>query len=209
MSIIQDLNWRYATKEFDPTKKVSKEDVETLLDALILSASSFGLQPWKFILIENPKIKADLLPFTWNQRQVVDASHVIVLARPLVIESKDVDKYIKHTAKIRKQNIVELEGLKAVMAGFIKNMPNDLKAQWMVKQLYIALGNLLTVAAHLKIDTCPMEGFQPAEYDRVLNLKEKNLSSVLVCPIGYRSETDKYSRLPKIRYSKDELVLRY
>ncbi len=207
MSITKDLNWRYATKEFDSSKKVSAENLETILDALVLSASSFGLQPWKFVVVQNPELKEKLLPYSWNQRQVVDASHVIVFARPVEFNQNDVDRYIKSTAEIRNQTEESLKGYSDMMKGFLAKMPKEDLNHWMKNQIFLALGNLLTVVATLKIDACPMEGFSPADYDKVLELDKHGLASVVVCPIGYRSESDKYASLKKVRYSKDQLVL--
>lgn len=208
MSITKDLNWRYATKEFDSSKKVSAENLETILDALVLSASSFGLQPWKFVVVQNPELKEKLLPYSWNQRQVVDASHVIVFARPVEFNQNDVDRYIKSTAEIRNQTEESLKGYSDMMKGFLAKMPKEDLNHWMKNQIFLALGNLLTVVATLKIDACPMEGFSPADYDKVLELDKHGLASVVVCPIGYRSESDKYASLKKVRYSKDQLVLK-
>jgi len=209
MSIIDDLKWRYATKEFDSNKKVSNEDLDIILESLILSASSFGLQPWKFIIVEHQEIKNQFLKHSWNQKQVVEASHVIVFARPVSFNQSHIESFIQSTMSIRNQDAASLEGYKKMMSGFVSNMSEPELNSWMVKQVYLALGNLLTVTANLRIDSCPMEGFSAPEYDKILKLEEKGLTSVVVCPIGYRSLSDKHGKLPKVRYSKDELILRY
>lgn len=208
MSIIEDLKWRYATKEFDASKKISPANFDILLEALTLSASSFGLQPWKFIVVENTALREKLLPHSWNQKQVIDASHLIVFTKPNKFDAADITKYIKATAETRKQNETDLEGYKGMMNGFIAKMSEAELDVWKIKQIYIALGNLLTVAANLKIDACPMEGFTPSEYDNILGLEKLGLSSVVVCPVGYRSSEDKYSTLEKIRYAKEDLIVR-
>lgn len=208
MKIIEDLNWRYAVKEFDNTKKVSKEDLETVLEALRLSASSFGLQPWKFVVVEKQELKDQLLEHSWNQKQVVDASHVLVLCRPLNFSAENVESFIQSTANTRGQDLASLEGYKNMMTGFIGRMSEEKLQEWMKNQIYIALGNVLTVCAQMRIDSCPMEGFIAPKYDKVLGLAEHGLTSVLVCPIGYRASNDKYAELAKVRFSKEEMVIR-
>jgi len=208
MSIIEDLNWRYATKEFDPSKRVSPKDLETLLDALVLSPSSFGLQPWKFVVVENQELKEQLLANSWNQKQVIQASHVLVLCRPLTFGAEDVINFVRSTAEIRAQEAETLSGYQKVMTDFLGRMNDAQIAEWMKNQIYIALGNLMTVAATMRIDACPMEGFVSTEYDKVLGLTEKGLASVVVCPVGYRAASDKYGDLSKVRYEKENLVIR-
>lgn len=208
MNILEDLNWRYATKEFDAARPVSPEDLETLLDALILSPSSFGLQPWKFVVVENQELKDQLLPHSWHQKQVVQAGHVIVLCRPKTFGADDVAHFIKSTATARSQDPETLSGYQEMMSGFLARMNEDQVADWMKNQIYIALGNLMTVAATMRIDACPMEGFIAQEYDKVLGLSEKGLTSVVVCPVGYRAASDKYGELAKVRYAKEDLVVR-
>lgn len=207
MSIIDDLKWRYAAKKFDKDKKVSAHDMQILLESLTLTASSFGLQPWKFVVVENQVLKDQLVPVSYNQEQVGQASHVIVLARPLEFGMEQVEAFLSDTAKKRGQELSELDGYKNVLSGFLANFDEASLTTWMDKQLYIALGNLLTTAAHLRIDSCPMEGFIKSEYDRILGLKDLGLTSVLVCPVGYRDGDDKYAGLKKIRYDVKELVV--
>jgi nitroreductase len=208
MDIIESYNWRYATKEFDPTKKLTEQQLECILESLRLSASSFGLQPWKFLSIENQAIKDELVAHSWKQRQVADASHVIVLCRKKKFGSEDVQEYINSVAKSRGVENPELDGYKSMMDGFISRKSEEALAVWMNNQIYIALGHLLSTCAFMKIDSCPMEGFIAKEYDRVLKLDEKNLSSVLVCPVGFRSENDKYAQLKKVRFPKEEVIIK-
>jgi nitroreductase len=204
--IIEDLNWRYACKEFDTTKKITDEDFDILLESLRLTPSSFGLQPWKFVIVENPKLREELVTASWNQRQVVEASHLIVLCAPTVLDEKFVTDYIAHTATTRGQEVSELDGYKKMLM-MIPNKTPEAQMTWSKNQIYIAIGNLMTVCASMRIDSCPMEGFQPAKYDEILGLTEMGLTSALVLPVGYRSENDKYSGLSKVRYSKEELVI--
>ena len=206
--LISALNWRYATKQFDTNKKISTEQLDTLLESLRLSASSFGLQPWKFVIVENPALRETLVGHSWGQRQIADASHLIVLCRQTVIDSAYVEKYVQSVADTRHAPTEALEGYKNMMVGFIEgaNQSGSIDA-WMKNQVYIALGNLLTSAALIGVDACPIEGFDPKKYDEVLGLKALGLASCVVCPIGYRSADDAYASLAKVRLSKTEAVV--
>lgn len=206
MNIIESLNWRYATKEFDSSKQVSKEDLETITESLRLTASSFGLQPWKFLIISNQEVKNSLLEHSWGQKQVTDCSHHIVFCHPSKFDDKDVDAFIADTAETRGQSLEDLKGYEQVMKGFLSHLDEDKKRIWMKDQVYIALGNLLTTCALMKIDACPMEGIVQAKYDEVLGLKEKGLMAAVACPIGYRKDSDKYASAPKIRFPKSEVI---
>ncbi|MCB9063056.1 MAG: NAD(P)H-dependent oxidoreductase [Halobacteriovoraceae bacterium] len=204
--IIEKLNWRYATKVFDPSKKLTDTQLNTVLDSLRLSASSFGLQPWKFLVITNEEIRSKLRPASWNQSQITDASHLIVLCHPLDLSDEDVDRFVHSTAMLRNQDEQELKGYSDMMKNFLKGMSPERKNAWMKNQVYLALGNLLTVCAINDIDACPVEGFSPEKYDEILGLDKKGLKSVVVCPIGFRSNSDKYATAPKVRYSLEEVV---
>ncbi len=204
--IVKELNWRYATKEFDPTKKVSPEDINTLLESLRLSPSSFGLQPWKFVVVENKEIKEELVAHSYNQQQVAQCSHLLVLCTPTDATEEHIDNFMDDMAKtqnVSKESLAQYEGY---MKGFLTSKSLEEKITWMDKQLYIAFGVLLTAAARLHIDTCPIEGFSAPDYDKKLNLTEQGLRSVAVCPIGYRADSDKYSAMPKVRYSQEQVV---
>lgn len=206
--VIKALNWRYATKQFDPEKKISDGDLNTLMESLRLSPSSFGLQPWKFVLVEDKDIREQLLAKSWNQRQVVDASHLFVLCRQEKFGHEDVDRFIKDTAEKRNQEISDLEGYSNVIKGFLKGQDEKAHINWMNLQVYIALGFLMETAALMGIDACPMEGFSKNDYDEILKLPSMNLRSTVVCPVGYRSDEDKYSSMPKIRYSQDDMFIK-
>jgi len=203
--VLQQLNWRYATKKFDPTQKIPPEIWKTLEDSLVLAPSSFGLQPWKFIVVSNPEIRQQLVQHSWGQTQVVDASHLVVLAIQNEISAADVDRYIQHTSVVRQVGVDTLQGYANIIKGFLSNPPIPLH-EWAARQVYIALGQFLTVAAILGIDTCPMEGFNPAAYNEVLGLTEKGYSAVVLCPAGYRAADDKYAALPKVRYPNQDVV---
>ncbi|APB33846.1 nitroreductase [Gloeomargarita lithophora Alchichica-D10] len=205
----QQLNWRYATKKFDPTRKISPEIWAILEESLRLAPSSFGLQPWQFIVVNNPAIRNQLVEHSWGQKQVVNASHLLVLALQKHISPQDVDRYLARTAAVQGTPIENLQGFGNVIKGFLTQPPYPLNLEeWAARQVYIALGQLMTVAAFLGIDTCPMEGFIPAKYDEILGLHETPYRSVVVCPVGYRSEDDKNAQRPKVRYAKSD-VFRY
>lgn len=204
--IVEKLKWRYATKAFDPSKKVSESDLQEILETLVLTPSSFGLQPWHFLVIESQEKKDALLEHSWNQRQVVDASHHIVFAVPATFGAPDVEKFVAAIAQTRGQDVSELEGYKSMMLGFFSRMSPEQVDTWAKNQVYIALGNLMTVLAVKGIDGCPMEGIVQSEYDKVLGLHEKGLKTVVACPIGYRSTEDKYAAAAKVRYPQSELV---
>lgn len=206
MDIIKKLNWRYACKKFDTTKKVSDSDIQTIAESLRLTASSFGLQLWNFKIVENQDILNKLVEHSWGQKQIAEASHLVVFCRPKHIDESVVDDFVKDIAETRKQDIDSLEGYANMMKGFIKNKDDAARAAWMKNQLYIALGNLLTVAATLDIDSCPMEGIIPSKYDEVLGLAEQNLTTVVACPLGYRSSDDKYAESAKVRYPLEKVV---
>lgn len=204
--IINDLNWRYATKEFDTTKKVSAEDLNVLVESLRLSPSSFGLQAWEFVVVENNELKDKLVPFSYNQAQVGQASHVFVLCVPTSVNNKLINDFFEDIVTTRGVTRESLEEYEGYLRHHVGNMNDDEEFNWMKGQLYIALGFLLAAAARLRIDSCPIEGFSPTDYDKLLGLKEKGLRSVLVVPVGYRATTDKYIDIPKVRFSQDKIV---
>ena len=207
MEIIKQLEWRYATKKFDADKKVSAQDLQTVLQSLRLAASSYGLQPWKFVLVNNAEVRNRLLEHSMNQNQVVDASHLIVLCRKTKLTEADVDSYVEDTANTRGVELSSLEAYSGMMKESIKSKDESAMQIWMEKQIYIALGTVLTTCAAIGIDSCPMEGFDRANYNRILGLTEKGLTSVVLCPIGYRSADDKYGDAKKVRFSLDQLIV--
>jgi nitroreductase len=202
--LLQQLQWRYATKQFEPGKSIPSDVWQTLESALVLAPSSFGLQPWKFFVVTNPDLRQQLVEHSWGQRQVVDASHLVVLAIKNDLQPADVDHYVERMADVRQVPVDSLEGLSKTVKGFMERS-TDLKA-WSARQVYIALGQFMTSAALLGIDTCPMEGFDAAKYNEVLGLTELGYSAVVLCPAGYRAAADKYATLPKVRFPKAEVV---
>ncbi len=205
-SLLASLNWRYATKEFDPTRKISGETWEALADSLVLTPSSFGLQPWQFFLVESESLRAELLPNSWNQKQVVDCSHFLVLASKISMEEEDIDRFLSRTIEVRGGDIESLTGYRDIMVGFTANMDDAARLNWAKLQTYIALGQLMTSAALLGVDACPMEGIDADEYDRILGLREKGYTTSVACALGYRAESDKYASAPKVRFEKDEVL---
>lgn len=205
--LLEKLHWRYAVKKFDPQKKISKSDWETLEDALVLSPSSYGLQPWKFIVVTDQGLREKLKSVSFNQDQVISASHLVVFCAKKAITKEDVNHFIQRTADIQGKSIDALQGYADVMIGDLVNGPRSkIVDAWASRQLYIALGVLLTSAASLGIDACPMEGFNNAEYDKILGLTEKGFTSYALCTLGYRSSEDKYATVPKVRFPKEEVV---
>ena len=203
----ENAKWRYATKKFDTTKKVSAEDLATLKEAIRLSASSFGLQLYKVIIVENPELRAKLLTASWGQTQIVDASHLLIFANQTTVENADVDHYLNNVATTRNLPIDALAGYGDFMKGSVGNMPEEVKPIWTAKQTYIALSNLLNAAAELKIDVTPMEGFVPAQYNEILGLDKLGLNAAIVATVGYRHEEDATQHYAKVRKSNEELFL--
>lgn len=204
-TFIENQNWRYATKKFDSSKRISQSDLETLKEAIRLSASSYGLQPYKVLIIENKEIREQLKPFSWNQSQITEASHLFVFANYVDVESIHIDDYIKNIATTRNLNVEDLKPFSDLMKTNLINLPQELKNTWTSKQTYLAMGNLLNAAAELKIDATPMEGFDPAKYNEILGLEKLGLNASLVVPVGYRHEEDYAQHLIKVRKSKEDL----
>jgi nitroreductase len=171
--IIDDLNWRYATKTFDSSKNISEADLEKILEAFRLSASSFGLQPWKLFVVKDSDKKQALLEHSWFQKQVVDAPLHLVFARNNIDNETLVQEFINDISITRNVAIDSLEEYKQMMLGFLSRMSVEEKNIWANKQIYIALGNIMTVLAEMKIDSCAMEGIVPSKYDEILGLTEK------------------------------------
>jgi nitroreductase len=205
--LLEQLNWRYATKQFDPKRKISEADWATLEEALRLSPSSGGLQPWKFIIVTDPAMRAKLLPASYGQRQISEASHLVVFAAKNNLDVADVDAHVRHLAAGQGVSIEALAPFRNVLVGGIVQAMNETaRNAWARNQTYIALGNLLTSAAMLGIDACPMEGFDRAQYDEILGLKAKGYASAVIATLGYRSTEDKYASSPKVRFPKEQLI---
>lgn len=204
-TILEHRTWRYATKKFDSAKKISDESLATLLEATRLSASSYGLQPYHVFVITDADIREQLKPVSWNQSQVTDASHLIVFAHQTDFGGELVDDYLANVSETRNIPGETLKGYGDFAKSKLVDLPRNTKEDWAAKQVYLALGNLMQAAAELKIDTCPMEGFEAEAYNTILNLNEKKLCASVVVPVGYRSDEDQTQHLAKVRKSAKEL----
>ncbi|VXB89150.1 NAD(P)H-dependent oxidoreductase [Flavobacterium sp. 9AF] len=206
-TFIENQKWRYATKKFDATKKISETDLKTLKEAIQLSTSSYGLQPYKVFIIENPELREKLKPASWGQSQIVDASHLLVFANYLDVTEKHIDEYMANMAQTRGLSIDDLKPYSDFMKSKLISLPAETKQIWTAKQTYLALGNLLNAAAELKIDVTPMEGFEPEKYNEILNLNTLGLNASLVATIGYRHEEDMTQHYAKVRKTTEELFI--
>jgi nitroreductase len=206
--LLDALRWRYATKAFDANRKIPADTWSALEDSLVLSPSSFGLQPYRFLVITDRATRERLLPHAWGQRQVVDASHFIVFAARTSVTESEIDTFIAHIARTRGVTPESLASYRGMMTGMLLSDGfKPLVPHWTARQAYIALGNLLTSAALLGVDACPMEGFVPAEFDQVLGLPSQGLAAVVCCALGYRHADDKYALAPKVRLPKSDLLM--
>lgn len=207
MNIIESLEWRYAAKKFDDKKILTNEQIHTLKTAFNLTATSYGLQPVKMVVLKNKKIQQQLVAHSWNQQQVAQASHVLIICTQDNINEEDIEKYFELVKYTRNTPDEILNPFKDYLKTDISNKSENQLALWMKNQAYIALGNLLTVAAIEKIDSCPMEGFNPEKYDEILELKKYNLKSALVLPVGFRAEDDYMKDLKKVRKNITDVVI--
>jgi nitroreductase len=206
-SLISALNWRYATKVFDPSRKVSDADLEVLKQSLVLTPSSFGLQPYRFLLVTDPALRAKLREASWGQSQITDCSHLVVFLARREMTEATVDHYIERIAQVRNDQAANLAGYRGMMVGTLVTGPKAATVpEWAARQCYIALGQFMASAAMLGLDTCPMEGLDPAKYDEILGLNGTPFHTVVACPVGYRAEGDKYASLAKVRFPVEELV---
>lgn len=209
MDILSKLNTRYATKVFDPTKKVSEADMDKLLEAIRLSASSYGLQPYKILVIEDSAIRAELRKAAWNQSQITDASALLVFAVKYETNAATIDEFVDLMSQTRNVPKDALSGYGDVMKGSIQRQSQEQIETWVSKQAYIALGFGLVSAAVLDIDACPMEGFSPADFDRILDINKLGLKFKVIMAVGYRSDEDKYQHLAKVRQKKEDLFIKF
>ncbi len=205
--LLDALNWRYATKTFDATKLIPEGTWKTLEESLALSPSSFGLQPYRFLVVKDAAIRKQLQPHSWNQTQVVDASHYVVMTARTAFTEAEVDRFLDRVVEVRGIPRESLEGYRGMMYGSLLSPGAEARIpHWAALQSYIALGNLMTSASLLGVDTCAIEGFVPAEYDTILGLKEQGYASVVCCALGYRSAEDKYATAAKVRFPSTDLI---
>ncbi len=202
--LIEDLNWRYATKKFDTSKKLDQETLDTLKEAVRLTASSFGLQPYEVFVINNQELKNELRTVSFDQPQVSDCDYLFVFAINTNIDDEYLDQFINNIAKTREVTTSDLEGMRQAISGSILQFSQQEKLDWAKRQAYIGLGNLLSSAAQLKVDVSPMEGFENEKYNDILNLKSKHLASTVIAGVGYRSTDDDNANAKKVRKSNEE-----
>ena len=205
-TVVRQLEWRYATKKFDPARKIPAADWDALERALVLTPSSFGMQPWKFIVVQDPALRERLVPASWGQKQVVQASHVVVFAIRKGVGTAALDTFIERIASVRGVTAESMAGYRNAIAGFLARPKPEFDVDaWAALQVYIALGNFMTSAAMMGIDTCPMEGIEPAQYDELLGLPARGLATTVVCVAGYRAADDKYAAAKKVRFERAEV----
>lgn len=209
MNIIEKFKWRYAVKKFDTRRKLTDEQLKFLLESLNLAPTSYGLQPFKVLVIEDKNIREQLKAQAWGQNQVTDASHLVIFAAQTHLTGKDVDAFIANISKTRNIPVEALAEYEGMMKNTIQSRNPEQLTQWAARQAYIALGFLLSAAASANIDACPMEGFSNDAFDELLGLKAKGLTAVVMAPVGYRSEDDGYQNLAKVRKPLDEIVIKY
>jgi nitroreductase len=205
--VLDALNWRYATKQFDTTRKIPSETWDALVQTMVLAPSSFGVQPWRFIVVNDPETRKKLADASWGQTQPVDASHYVVFTILKNVDEAYIDSYIADAAETRGIPAESLNSFKKIVNGFVGQLlEKGALDAWTARQTYIALGQFMTSAAMLRIDTCPMEGIDPAKYDEILGLTGTDYATVCGCAAGYRSAEDKYAATPKVRFPTDMVV---
>lgn len=205
-SLLTALRWRYATKKFDASRKIPAETWDAIEKSMVLTPSSFGLQPWKFMVIEDLGLRTLLMEESWKQPQVTDASHFIVLTARTELDNTDIDEWISRMSEVQGSAPEALAPLKGMIQGFAQGMSQEARREWNIRQIYIALGQLMASAAVLGIDTCPMEGISPQGYDQILELEGSGYATVVACALGYRAEDDKYAKIPKARFDQSKVI---
>lgn len=205
MELLKALQWRYATKKFDSSKSVSTGELEKLKSAIQLSASSYGLQLYKVLVIENPEIKEQLRAVSWDQSQITDASHLFVFCNYTKVSPEAIKSFIRQTAETRNVDVDQLSRYGDFILEKLNEKTAEEMSSWLKSQTYLALGNLLNACAELKIDACPMEGFQPEAYNKILGLNKKGLNAVVIAPVGYRHEKDETIGQVKVRKPMEKL----
>lgn len=208
-AVLRALTWRYAVKRFDPTKKIPAESWRALEDSMVLAPSSYGLQPWAFVVVEDHALREKLVAASWHQRQVVDASHFVTFAIKKDLTTEDVDRHLSRIVEVRGVPPASLDGYRRGILKFLAQSGSPARIEdWCARQLYLALGQFMTSAAVMGIDTCPMEGIDPPKYDEILGLPARGLATVVACAVGYRAPDDKYATAPKVRFPRDAVLLR-
>jgi nitroreductase len=204
--LLASLRWRYATKQFDPSRKIAAATWEAVEESLVLTPSSFGLQPWRFLVVQDPGVRALLSPESWKQPQVTEASHYVVLTARTDLDASDIDAWMARMSEVQGSHVETTAPLRGMIQGFAQAMSHEARHAWNVRQTYIALGQLMASAALLGIDACPMEGISTAGYDHVLGLEGSGYATVVACALGYRSADDKYATTPKARFDRSQVI---
>lgn len=205
--LLERLNWRYATKQFDPKRKIPAETWTALEQALVLTPSSFGLQPWRFVVVTDQNVKEQLVSHSWNQTQPAECSHFVVFAVKTDMAKDYIDRYLARMAEVRNVEVSSLGAFADLLKSKLSPPPEGFVVkQWAALQTYIALGNFMTSAALLGVDTCPMEGIDPAKYDEVLKLEGTGFTTVVACAAGYRGDGDRHAALPKVRFEAADVI---
>jgi len=204
--LAQAFAWRYATKKFD-TRKLPDATWAALRESLVLTPSSYGLQPWKFLVVESPALRAKLRPVSWDQTQVTDASHLVVFARRTEMTEADVNRHVARILSVRNLPADKLEPYRQMMlGGVVKGKDAAGQREWAARQCYIALGQLMACAALMQVDTCALEGIDPAKYDEILGLKGSGYETVVACAVGYRAADDAYAQAGKVRFPAEDVI---
>ena len=202
--LLDALNWRYATKAFDASKIIPADTWSALEESLVLTPSSFGLQPWKFLVIQDKALRESLVPHAWGQRQIADCSHLVVMTVKKSLSVADIDAFLARIVEVCGGTADALLGYRKMMLG--SHEQGFMSTDWAKKQAYIALGQFMAACALLKIDTCPMEGFVGPKFDEILGLEAQGLTTAVLCPAGYRSVDDKYAVIPKVRFAAKDVI---
>ena len=205
--LLEGLNWRYATKQYDTTKKISAEDLETLKEATRLSVSSYGLQPYKVLIIDTPELREQLKAVAWNQPALTDSSQLFVFAIEKNVGEKQIDAYMQNISETRGIPTENLQGFKGMIHAAVDGLDENAKDNWAKKQAYIALSTLINTAALLKIDATPMEGFDAQQFDKILGLEALGLATAVIASVGYRHEEDASQHYKKVRKSNEDLFI--
>ncbi|MCW5765376.1 MAG: NAD(P)H-dependent oxidoreductase [Phycisphaeraceae bacterium] len=205
-AVVERLGWRYATKKFDPGRKIPADRWAALEKAMILAPSSYGLQPWRFVVVNDATLRAKLRAVSWNQPQITDASHLVVFCRRAAMTPADVERYVQRIVDVRAVPAAALEQYKNMMLGTVKGLSAEQSGAWNGRQVYIALGFFLSAAAMLGIDACPMEGFDGAKYDEILGLPAEGYHAQVVATAGYRAPDDEFGKMAKVRFADADVV---
>lgn len=205
--LLSRMKWRYSPKSFDQEKQIPADTWASLAESLVLTSSSYGLQPWKFLVVRTPELRERLRAASWNQRQVTECSHYVVFAHRICVDEAYVDRYLEAMVKARGVKMESLARLRqSILGDVVHGARSKIVPEWAMRQVYIALGNFMTAAAVVGVDTCPMEGFDPARYDEILGLQATPYRSTVACAAGYRNPADPLGSLAKVRFEASELI---